>query len=239
MTDLSNSEATPLFDDAGTHIGYSVLDEDGDFVLVDVDGEPQGFISGSTGQAFDAAGRPHVAPAPQASPELQQSVDQLEQRVAQAEAERRLDAQTGARHFLDEREDRYSAWAARSQRELEEIERVARRPLSAAEQTRLLEHSYADFEAGLPHASIVHSIGQLGVHDTDRHEGRVARMVEGLEDQERLARGEDYDDRPPPMEPTGLYDRERHEDRVSYAVDKLAGHDIDQGNLINGSDYSE
>jgi hypothetical protein len=202
--------------------GWSVVDPESGTVLAAVDAagqvddvnlyEPVDLSGLVGGDEDDRAG------------EIAAAVDDLSARMDEAEQERAWQAQAGAQSYVADHDAGEQAWAARTHRELSELERVAGRPLSETEAWQLLEHARADFDAGLEGASIFRSAEQVGLNNTDSHEGRVAYAVERLADHERAQAGEPYDPAPANAgESFGVYDVSTHEGRRDKALDLLSG----------------
>lgn len=207
----------------GQYLGEMIEIEGGGHALVDE--------AGQVVAAVDAEQQPldpsefQFTPADQRLAEANARLDEVEQRLDQPLPPPVVELP---------RDDSDQRWRQQITREFQELESTLGRPLSEAEQWRLMEDHHADHASGQP-ADLFKSAATVGVHDLDArgdagHQARTAYGVERLADLDRDARGEEYDPRPERRAET--YDLDTHAGRTDAMMDKLAGHEVGDDHVL-------
>ena len=127
--------------------------------------------------------------------------------------------ETVHRHVLEEAPPSDEAWAARVQREIENVEASIGRRLSDREAFQLVADHHGDHAAGVE-TSMVKSAFTVDFADTSTHEGRVQRAMDSIADSERRETGADFDPDPRPWhEPRDGTERSAREARALNHID--------------------
>ena len=234
----------PTVDEDGEHIGWIAEAEDGALVSLDLDGGVVGAMDVETGESLDPAGYEVVnTGAGEPYPELEQRLEQLEQRVAEPvefQYERVNDEIDQGRLDND------------LANQADYLERALDRPLTLAERRRIAGEAFNDLDAGDVRPDLLAAAARLGdvgepLRDLDdehrgrAHEARVAHMAERLQDRERIADAEDDGDDSRDTEPPAtqdFYDLDSREQRLDFYADRLRGV-TDPDATYSSSDYEE
>jgi hypothetical protein len=238
----------------------SYIDEDGDEILVDDQGQPLGYIAQAADGAMVLVNGDQILAA--ATPDGQvldhtqyqvdvddgtnQQGDHLDARIAQLEAQ-----QQQAATFAEQFNIASAYETAQAQREadeaqlrdigmqLEHVEGQLGRQLTTREVRQVSEQLRNDLDAGrgldLPQA--IHRLHSYGdIHDVDTPQGRVAFATERMAEVNNQRAGREPDDNGRHAE---HYDINDHQGRVDYALDRMAGHDDAPSRAYDSRDLDE